>query len=127
MYSFYHLKFITLSKTAPHCASYSTRYFTAQNGKELKWKHADGRMEVGGFLIRCLYLSKVLIIIYCSHLWVVQCYNGRNVIATYEQSGEKRATARLTIKHLGLPICTEIVTALLLNRMALAFGWPDNF
>jgi len=79
----------------------NSRYFTAQNGKELKWKIADGRME---------------------------CYNGRNIIATYEgfTSADKKATARLTIKQPGLPICTEIVTALLLNRMALAFGWPDN-
>lgn len=35
--------------TAPLCVSCSTRYFTAQNGKELKWKIADGRMEVGAF------------------------------------------------------------------------------
>ena len=34
------------------CASYSTRYFTAQNGKELKWKIIDGRMEVRAFLFR---------------------------------------------------------------------------
>ena len=58
---------------------------------------------------------------------ISQCYNGRTLIATYEPvtSPDKKATARLTIKHPGLPICTEIVTALLLNRMALAFGWPD--
>ncbi|KAF9653414.1 hypothetical protein BDM02DRAFT_3108050 [Thelephora ganbajun] len=79
----------------------NTRYFTAQNGKELKWKIIDGRME---------------------------CYNGRTVIATYESvtSADKKTTAKLTIRQPGLPICTEIVTALLLNRMALAFGWPDS-
>lgn len=39
--------------TDPLCASYSTRYFTAQNGKELKWKITEGRMEVCALLFCC--------------------------------------------------------------------------
>jgi len=77
------------------------RYFNAQNGKELKWRTAQDGME---------------------------CFNGRTRIATYKPvtPGYKNATAMLTIKQSGLPICTEIVTALLLNQMAQAFDWPVN-
>ena len=55
----HHPRLIALSNTASLCPSHSTRYFTAQNGKELKWKIADGRMEVRVFLTRRLRLSEV--------------------------------------------------------------------
>lgn len=45
--------------TASLCTSYSIRYFTAQNGKELKWKTADGRMEVRVFPSCFLRLPEV--------------------------------------------------------------------
>jgi len=53
-----------------------------------------------------------------------QCLDGRTTIATWELSQpEDTFSARLTIKHSGLSIVTEILTTLSLNRMALSLDW----
>jgi len=76
----------------------NVHYFTAQNGKELKWKISNERME---------------------------CFDGRTVIAVWERVAQLHKDYRgsLTVKHSGLPIVTEIVTSLILNRMADALNW----
>ncbi|KAG1735020.1 hypothetical protein EDB19DRAFT_1995978 [Suillus lakei] len=75
----------------------TSRYFTAQNGKELKWKVFPQKME---------------------------CLDGRSTVATWELSQpEDVFSARLIIKHSGLTMVTEILTTLSLNRMALDLDW----
>jgi len=75
----------------------TSRYFTAQNGRELKWKVSPQKME---------------------------CLDGRTTIAAWELSQpEDDFSARLTIKHSGLSMITEILTTLSLNRMALSLDW----
>lgn len=50
--------------------------------------------------------------------------DGRTTLAVWELSHpEDEFHARLTIKHSGLPLVTEIVTTLLLNRMSQALSW----
>jgi len=75
-----------------------TRYFNTQAGKELKWKVSGQKME---------------------------CVDGRTVVAVWEPvpSSDKKYEAKLTVKKSSLPIITEIVTALILNRMAEALKW----
>jgi hypothetical protein len=53
-----------------------------------------------------------------------QCTDGRNVLAMWELSppGED-FYAQLTVKHHALPIVTEILTTLSLNRMAQHLHW----
>ncbi|KAF9035913.1 hypothetical protein BJ165DRAFT_1355188 [Panaeolus papilionaceus] len=70
----------------------------AQSGKDYKWRIGSHRME---------------------------CFDGRTVLATWEVSSpEHEYYARLHIRQNALPLITEIVTALILNRMALALSWP---
>lgn len=53
-----------------------------------------------------------------------QCLDGRSTVATWELSQpEDVFSARLTIKHSGLTMVTEILTTLCLNRMALDLDW----
>jgi len=74
-----------------------SRYFTAQNGKELKWKITPQRME---------------------------CLDGRSVVAVWERSEpEDLFNARLTIKAPGLAIVTEILTSLELNHISTTLRW----
>ncbi|KAG2143621.1 hypothetical protein DEU56DRAFT_791606 [Suillus clintonianus] len=89
---------VTMANHLRHKKDASTsRYFTAQNGKELKWKVFPQKME---------------------------CIDGRSTIATWELSQpEDVFSARLTIKHSGLSMVTEILTTLCLNRMALDLEW----
>ena len=55
---------------------------------------------------------------------VGQCIDGRSVIAVWEMSEQGDAfDARLTIKPAALPIVTELLTTLTLNRMAQALEW----
>ncbi|KAL0950358.1 hypothetical protein HGRIS_010325 [Hohenbuehelia grisea] len=76
----------------------ASRYFTPQNGsKEYKWKISPQRME---------------------------CVDGRSTIAVWERSQpEDEFHARLTIKPAGMPIVTEILTTLTLNRVGMALNW----
>ncbi|KAF8138830.1 hypothetical protein EV363DRAFT_1522831 [Boletus edulis] len=77
--------------------SSTSRYFTTQHGKELKWKIFPQKME---------------------------CVDGRTTVATWELSQpEDVFNARLTIRHAGLCVVTEILTTLTLNRMAMALNW----
>ncbi|KZT29491.1 hypothetical protein NEOLEDRAFT_1107259, partial [Neolentinus lepideus HHB14362 ss-1] len=79
--------------------SSSSRYFTAQNGKEFKWRNvSQNRME-------CVDSS-------------------RNVVATWEiATPEEEHYARMTLKHVALATVTEIITTLTLNRIAQALNW----
>lgn len=53
-----------------------------------------------------------------------QCLDGRSTVATWELSQpEDVFGARLTIKHSGLTMVTEILTTLFLNRIALNLDW----
>jgi len=75
----------------------TSRYFTIQNGKEMKWRVSPQKME---------------------------CVDGRTTIATWELSEpEETFCARLTIRSAGMSAVTEILTTLALNRMAMALGW----
>ncbi|KAI0329640.1 hypothetical protein GY45DRAFT_1346435 [Cubamyces sp. BRFM 1775] len=78
--------------------SSTSRYFWAQNGKEYKWRVAPQRLE---------------------------CVDSKgNVIALWETSQlADPFAAKLTIKHAALPIITEIVTTLTLNRIAQVSNW----
>jgi hypothetical protein len=50
--------------------------------------------------------------------------DGRTTIAAWELGQpEDIFSARLTIKHSGLSMVTEILTTLSLNRMALSLDW----
>ena len=61
----------------------------------------------------------------CLTLVTAQCVDGRTTVATWELSQpEDMFNARLTIKHAGLSVVTEILTTLTLNRMAMALNWP---
>ncbi|KAG6334330.1 hypothetical protein ID866_4754 [Astraeus odoratus] len=78
----------------------SSRHFTTRTGKELKWKVSPQRME---------------------------CVDGRTTIATWELSEpEDVFSARLVIKHSALSFVTELLTTLILNRMALALEWDKK-
>ncbi|KZT70294.1 hypothetical protein DAEQUDRAFT_668053 [Daedalea quercina L-15889] len=76
----------------------NSRYFIAQNGKEFKWKVAPQRLE---------------------------CVDSKGTtVALWETSQlEDPFHARLTIKHSALPIVTELVTTLTLNRIAMIMNW----
>ncbi|KAI0650897.1 hypothetical protein C8Q79DRAFT_1007112 [Trametes meyenii] len=78
--------------------SSTSRYFWAQNGKEYKWRIATQRLE---------------------------CVDSKgNVIAVWETSQlADPFAAKLTFKHAALPIITEIVTTLTLNRIAQVSNW----
>ncbi|KAI0940243.1 hypothetical protein AcV5_001404 [Taiwanofungus camphoratus] len=75
-----------------------SRYFTAQNGKEYKWKIAPQRLE---------------------------CVDNRGTtVAVWETSQlEDEFHARLTLKHSALAVITEIMTTLTLNRIAHVLNW----
>ncbi|KAJ7590280.1 hypothetical protein C8J56DRAFT_859705 [Mycena floridula] len=78
-------------------AGSTSRYFTAQSGRDYKWRISETRME-------CLY--------------------NRTTLAIWELSHpEDEHHARLTIKPQGLPLITEIITTLILNRMYLELKW----
>ncbi|KAH9939308.1 uncharacterized protein BXZ73DRAFT_99509 [Epithele typhae] len=78
----------------------TSRYFWAQNAREYKW--------------RILSTQRL------------ECVDSRgNVIALWETSqlADPHA-ARLTLRASALPIVTEIVTTLILNRIAQILNWP---
>ena len=55
----------------------------------------------------------------------MQCFDNKGAcVATWERGQlEDEFHARLTIKHAGLPVVTEIVTTLTLNRIAHILSW----
>ncbi|KAJ7247104.1 hypothetical protein C8J57DRAFT_1359999 [Mycena rebaudengoi] len=75
----------------------SSRYFTAQSGKDYKWKLTDQRMELT---------------------------DGRSMLAVWEAaSPDDEYDARITIRQAGLAIITEIMTTLTINSMSESLGW----
>ncbi|KZT06476.1 uncharacterized protein LAESUDRAFT_700298 [Laetiporus sulphureus 93-53] len=76
----------------------SSRYFTAQNGRELKWKIAPERYE---------------------------CVDSKGTtVALWERSRlQDEFHARLTVTQSGLSIITELLTTLTLNRIASIMNW----
>jgi len=75
----------------------SSRYFTSQSGKEYKWKISPTKME---------------------------CVDGWSTIAIYEISHhEAEYYGKITLKSAALPLATEIMTSLVLNKMATDLGW----
>ncbi|KAF9030460.1 hypothetical protein BDZ89DRAFT_949630 [Hymenopellis radicata] len=75
----------------------SSRYFMSQSGKLYKWRISQQRME---------------------------CMDGRNVVAVWDLSHpDHEHHATLTIKPAGLLFVTEILTTLILNRMAQDLNW----
>ncbi|CAL1699983.1 unnamed protein product [Somion occarium] len=76
----------------------TSRYFTARSGAEYKWRITPTKLE---------------------------CVDNKGAVqAIWEASQlEDEFHAKLTIKHSGLAIVTEILTTLALNRMAHAFCW----
>ncbi|PPR03444.1 hypothetical protein CVT26_007860 [Gymnopilus dilepis] len=74
-----------------------SRYFRCQNGKDCKWRIGSHRME---------------------------CLDGRTTLATWEVSPPNQEYyARLIIRPNAMHLVTEILTTLVINRMALALGW----
>ncbi|KAJ7192113.1 hypothetical protein GGX14DRAFT_380458 [Mycena pura] len=74
-----------------------SRYFTAQSGKEFKWRISPHRMELT---------------------------DGRNTYAVWELSAPTdEHDARVTIRQAGLPFVTEIMATLAVYRMGDALGW----
>ncbi|KAJ7253454.1 hypothetical protein C8J57DRAFT_1348129 [Mycena rebaudengoi] len=75
----------------------SSRYFTAQSGRDYKWKLMPQRMELT---------------------------DGRSLLAVWElASADDDYDARLTIRQAGLAMVTEIMTTLTINRISEALGW----
>ncbi|PCH40747.1 hypothetical protein WOLCODRAFT_88793 [Wolfiporia cocos MD-104 SS10] len=76
----------------------TSRYFTAQNGKEFKWRVTPQRLE---------------------------CIDSKGgTVALWETSQLRdEFHARLTVKQSALAIITELVTTLTLNRIALSLNW----
>ncbi|KIP10366.1 hypothetical protein PHLGIDRAFT_11315 [Phlebiopsis gigantea 11061_1 CR5-6] len=74
------------------------RYFVTPKGLEFKWKVAADRLE---------------------------CFDNKGTVIAVWEMGEMRDpfSARLTIKHAGLSVATELLTTLTLNRIAQAFQW----
>lgn len=74
-----------------------SRYFTTLTGKELKWKLFPDKME---------------------------CIDNHSIVAVWVP-GESQdgSSARLTLQHSTLSYITELVTTLILNRMALQLNW----
>jgi hypothetical protein len=55
---------------------------------------------------------------------LTQLADGRSTLAVWELSAPTdEFDARLTIKHTGLAIVTEIMTTLTINRMSESLGW----
>ena len=55
---------------------------------------------------------------------LIQLADGRSTLAVWELSAPTdEFDARLTIKHAGLAIVTEIMTTLTINRMSESLGW----
>ncbi|KXN88998.1 hypothetical protein AN958_06460 [Leucoagaricus sp. SymC.cos] len=75
----------------------SSRYFTSQQGKDYKWKIAPTKME---------------------------CTDSGTTLAVYEISDpEADYHGKLTLKSAALPLVTEIMTSLVLNKMAIDLSW----
>ncbi|KAF7789427.1 hypothetical protein EIP86_000371 [Pleurotus ostreatoroseus] len=75
-----------------------SRYFTAQNGKEYKWKTGPQKME---------------------------CFDNKGVAIAIWEVGqlEDDFHARLSLKRSGLAVVTEVLTTLTLNRIAHTLSW----
>ncbi|KIM57945.1 hypothetical protein SCLCIDRAFT_28466 [Scleroderma citrinum Foug A] len=74
-----------------------SRYFTTLAGRELKWRLCPDRME---------------------------CVDGRSIVAVWAPGeSEDRSSAHLTLQHSTLSYVTELVTTLILNRMAQHLNW----
>jgi hypothetical protein len=97
--------------------TYSSQYFTSRSGRLLKWKQLPNhRMEV-----RTLRIIKVG---YVTH--IMQCIDGKDVLAVYEAGQASRDySALLTIRHAGLAVVTEILTTLMLSQMAIVMQWQN--
>lgn len=87
-------------------ASSTSRHFKSQGGKEFKWKLFPDHME-------CIHRKTVMAV-----------YQPNEVSPVFEWNGiSSMHYANLTINRAGLPIVTEILTTLLLIRMANFLGW----
>ncbi|KAJ7186171.1 hypothetical protein C8R46DRAFT_882298 [Mycena filopes] len=97
-----------------------SRYFTAQSGREYKWRISPQRMEVTGRRFPlCIYASSSPRAPSAPSL-----ADGRTTLAIWELSAPGDAfDARVEIKHAGLAIVTEIMATLSVNRMGGALGW----
>ncbi|TFY63257.1 hypothetical protein EVG20_g6389, partial [Dentipellis fragilis] len=77
--------------------SSTSRYFTSQSGREMKWKMSGARME---------------------------CMDGSKTLAVYEpDQASADFAAILTIQAPGLAVVTEIVATLMLARIAKVLQW----
>ncbi|KNZ72690.1 hypothetical protein J132_02123 [Termitomyces sp. J132] len=80
-----------------HREGSTSRYFTSQAGKDYKWRISPSRMEL---------------------------FDSRTILAVWELSHpDDEYHARLIIRPPGLPVVTEIVTTLAMNRMAQQLRW----
>ncbi|KAI0690844.1 hypothetical protein BC835DRAFT_1280167 [Cytidiella melzeri] len=75
-----------------------SRLFVTQSGKEYKWKISPARYE---------------------------CYDNKNVVVAVWEVGQPDDlfNARLSLKHAALPVVTELLTTLTLNRISQSLNW----
>ncbi|KAJ7508842.1 hypothetical protein B0H11DRAFT_1791665 [Mycena galericulata] len=93
-----------------------SRYFTAQSGRDYKWKITPQRMEVSA--LRHAARTRA------ASRGASKLTDGRSILAVWELSAPTdEYDARLTIKQAGLAIVTEIMTTLTINRMSESLGW----
>ncbi|TCD64235.1 hypothetical protein EIP91_004337 [Steccherinum ochraceum] len=95
--------------------SSTSRYFSAQNGVEYKWRLSPHRLEHPPTFNRVFVQLKSF----------RQCVDNKGAaLATWEiaQPGDE-FHGRLTIKHAALSMITELLTTLTLNRIALSLNW----
>ncbi|KAJ7075080.1 hypothetical protein B0H15DRAFT_792314 [Mycena belliarum] len=77
----------------------ASRYFTAQSGREYKWRVGTQRMELA---------------------------DGRTLLATWEPAAPAlvgEPDARVTLRGPALAVVTEVLATLVLNRVGGALGW----
>lgn len=102
-----------------------SRYFTAQNGKEYKWKTAPQKMEVCLSAFCPDRFAYMLYLTLPPRMLRVQCFDSKGVaIAVWEVGQlEDDFHARLSLKRPGLAVVTEVLTTLTLNRIAHTLSW----
>ncbi|KAH8118840.1 hypothetical protein DFH11DRAFT_1503211 [Phellopilus nigrolimitatus] len=99
----------------------NSRYFFAQNGRELKWKSISSqKMEVSIsrlFIHHCLARQNLMLVSQCTFSF--QLCDSRSVYAIWEKAPPgSEHDAEVTISHIGLTFVTEVLTTLTLNLAA---------
>ncbi|KAJ7153946.1 hypothetical protein C8R43DRAFT_1001553 [Mycena crocata] len=92
-----------------------SRYFTAQSGRDYKWKITPQRMELTD--------GRTTLAVWEATPSFSSAYASSYGNAVTPNPGGEEYAARLTIRHAGLALVTEIMATLTMNRMGEALGW----